>query len=84
MDALGLDETLFARLGAWRTQAWSTSIVDVRQGHLLNLIPGRSAAGVCAWRDAIRWATLDLSGPWRQAFTTMLQLRSESLIRFIS
>jgi transposase len=80
VDALGLDETLFARLGRWRTQAWSTSIVDVRQGQLLDVIPGRSAAGVCAWLaerdqawlDAIRWATLDLSGPWRLAFTTML------------
>jgi hypothetical protein len=27
--ALGLDETLFARVGKWRRQAWSTSIVDV-------------------------------------------------------
>jgi transposase len=24
------------------------------------------------WRDAIRWAVLDLSGPWRLAFDTML------------
>jgi hypothetical protein len=29
---LGLDETLFARLGRWRTRHWSTSIVDVRRG----------------------------------------------------
>lgn len=25
-----------------------------------------------AWLDAIRYATLDLSGPWRLAFDTML------------
>ncbi|MCP4960337.1 MAG: transposase [Actinomycetia bacterium] len=25
-----------------------------------------------AWLDRIGWATLDLSGPWRLAFTTML------------
>ena len=78
--ALGLDEMLFARLGRWRTQAWSTSIVDVGAGQLLDVIEGRSAAGACAWlaerpeawRDAIRWAMLDLSGPWRLAFDTML------------
>jgi transposase len=29
VDALGLDETLFCRQGWWRTQLWSTSIVDV-------------------------------------------------------
>jgi transposase len=78
--ALGVDEVLFARLGRWRTQAWSTSIVDVATGQLLDVIPGRSSAGLCAWlaampepwRDAICWAVLDLSGPWRLAFDTML------------
>ena len=80
VEALGLDETLFARLGRWRTQNWSTSIVDVRRGQLLDVLEGRSSAGACewmagrdqAWLDAIDWAVLDLSGPWRLAFTTML------------
>jgi transposase len=78
--ALGVDEVLFAREGPWRTQAWSTSIVDVARGQLLDVIPGRSSTGLCAWlaatpapwRDAISWAVLDLSGPWRLAFDTML------------
>jgi transposase len=78
--ALGLDETLFARLGPWRTQAWSTSIVDVSAGTLLDVVPGRSSVGPCAWlaarseewRAAIAWATLDLSGPYRVVFDTML------------
>lgn len=80
VTALGLDETLFARLGKWRHQHWSTSIVDVGRGQLLDVIAGRSAAGACAWLaardrswlDGIRWATLDLSGPWRLTFDTML------------
>lgn len=80
VEALGVDEVLFARLGRWRTQAWSTSIVDVASGQLLDVIEGRSAAGLCqwlttmgeAWCDAICWAVLDLSGPWRLAFDTML------------
>jgi len=75
-----IDETLFARLGPRRTQAWSTSIVDVSAGQLLYVIPGRSAAGACAWLAArdqawlnrIEWATLDLSGPLRLAFDTVL------------
>jgi transposase len=78
--ALGLDETLFARVGQWRRQAWSTSIVDVEAGRLLDVVPGRSAAGPCrwlaergdAWLANIRWATLDLSGPYRAVFDTML------------
>jgi transposase len=80
VGALGLDEVLFARRGPWRTQAWSTSIVDVSAGQLLDVIEGRSAAGACAWLgargqewlDQIRFAVLDLSGPWRLAFDTVL------------
>lgn len=80
VEALGVDEVLFARVGRWRTQAWSTSIVDVAGGQLLDVIPGRSSVGLCewldampeSWRDAICWAVLDLSGPWRLAFDTML------------
>jgi hypothetical protein len=45
VEALGVDEVLSARVGPWRTQAWSTSIVDVAAGQLLDVIAGRSAAG---------------------------------------
>lgn len=49
-------------------------------GQLLDVIEGRSAAGACAWladqpqqrRSGILWAVLDLSGPRRLAFDTML------------
>jgi transposase len=78
--ALGLDETLFARVGPWRHQRWSTSIVDVRAGRLLDVVPGRDSVEPCRWlaarsdewRARIQWATLDLSGPYRKVFDTML------------
>ena len=78
--ARGLDETLFVRVGLRRRQAWSTSIVDVRAGRLLDVVPGRSgvepsrwlAARSDEWRANIVWATLDLSGPYRAVFDTML------------
>lgn len=78
--ALGLDETLFVRVGARHRQAWSTSIVDVRAGKLLDVVPGRSALEPCRWLEArddawlanIEYATLDLSGPYRVVFDTML------------
>lgn len=80
VEALGMDETLFARDGKWRTQSWSTSIVDVRTGVLLDVVPGRSGAEPAAWLAArgdewlagIQWATLDLSGPYRAVFDTMV------------
>jgi len=78
--ALGLDETLFVRLGEFHRQHWSTSIVDVRAGKLLDVVPGRSSVEPCRWlaaqpeewRANVEYATLDLSGPYRVVFDTML------------
>lgn len=80
VTALGMDETLFARVGMWRRQLWSTSIVDVTGGVLLDVVPGRGGAEPAAWLAAqghdwlsgIEWATLDLSSPYRAVFDTML------------
>jgi transposase len=78
--ALGLDETLFVRLGEFGRQYFSTSIVDVRAGKLLDVVEGRSGVKPCEWlaarddqwRANIEYATLDLSGPYRAVFDTML------------
>jgi transposase len=80
VTALGLDETLFVRTGKYRTQRWSTQIVDVRRGQLLDVVPGRDRVEPCRWlagrpaewRDRIEWATLDLSNSYRSVFDTML------------
>ena len=58
---------------------WPTTIVDVATGQLLHVVEVRSAATACEWLaglsqkwlNAIRYAMLDLSGPWRPAFNTM-------------
>ena len=79
-EALGLDETLFVKTGRFRTKQWCTSIVDVAAGRLLDIVPGRTAAEPCRWLAGrgpnwcaqIRWATLDMSGPYRATFDTML------------
>ena len=74
--ALGLDETLFCRRGRFAQRAWSTSIVDVARGQLLDMVPGRTAEAPArwllrrpaSWLAAVRWAVLDLSGPYRAAY----------------
>src|SRR5690606_33115421 len=43
VTALGLDETLFCREGRFRIQCWSTRIVDVRRGQLLDVVAGTAA-----------------------------------------
>ena len=80
VEALGLDETLFARQGRWRTRRWCTSIVDVQRGQLLDIVPGRDAEAPtawllnqpAAWRDSIDWGVLDLSGAYRRTFEVAL------------
>ena len=52
VEALGLDEVLFARIGPWHRQHFSTSIVDVKAGQLLDVVPGRSGAEPSAWLEA--------------------------------
>jgi transposase len=79
VEALGLDETLFSCVGRWRRQSWSTQIVDVSEGGLLDAVEGRNAGGPASWLAArgeqwcsrMKWATLDLSGPYRRVFDTM-------------
>jgi transposase len=78
--AVGLDEVLFCREGKFKHRLWSTQVVDVARGQLLDVVPGRDAASCCRWFDQqpdewmaqIRWATLDLSGSYRSVFDTML------------
>jgi transposase len=77
VEALGLDEVLFVHDGPYRRLVFSTSIVDVKSGQLLDVVPGRSGKGPTAWLLArgeewlahVRYATLDLSGPYRSVFT---------------
>ena len=74
--APGLDEHLMMRRGRFRVKTWGTSIVDVGRGQLLDIVRGRDAKAPTRWllrrprewREAIRWAVLDLSGPYRAAF----------------
>ena len=49
--ALGLDEVLFARVGPFHRQEFSTQIVDVARGQLLDVVPGRSGAHASAWLE---------------------------------
>jgi len=75
-----LDETLYVREGEYRRQCWSTQIVDVGRGRLLDIVPGRDSVEPCAWfaarpeqwRHGITWATLDLSNSYKTVFDTML------------
>ncbi len=72
VEALGLDETAFVRTAHHRTE-FVTSIVDVKVGQLLDLVPGRGGPAPREWlmgqspqwRNGVKFATLDLSGAYK-------------------
>ncbi|MGC8462038.1 MAG: ISL3 family transposase, partial [Candidatus Dormibacteria bacterium] len=80
VSALGLDETLFFRLGEWHTLQWATCFVDVKEGTLLDLVEGRTSKApstwlkkrTTSWKQQIRYGTMDLSGPYQSVFDTEL------------
>ena len=80
VTALGLDEVLMVRLGPYHRQHFSTQMVNVRAGQLLDVVPGRGSAEPMAWlanqgpafRSRIEFGTLDLSGPYRRVFEIMV------------
>ena len=45
VEAIGLDETLRCKTGRWKAQQWSTQIVDVGAGQLLDVVEGRNSTG---------------------------------------
>ena len=80
VGALGLDEVLMVRVGPYHRQHFSTQIVDVGAGQLLDVVPGRGSAEPMAWLaertpaflERIAFGTLDLSGPYRRVFEIMV------------
>ena len=68
------------RVGPFHRQHFSTQIVDVGAGQLLDVVPGRGSAEPMAWlaeqtaafRERIEFGTLDLSGPYRRVFEIMV------------
>jgi len=69
---------------------FATSIVDVERGQLLDLVPGRGGeqprlwllSQARPWRDAIAWATLDLSGAYKAVFDEVLPGATQVADRF--
>ena len=78
--ALGIDEVLMTRVGPYHRQTFSTQLVDVDRGQLLDVVPGRGSTEPMAWlaergpafRTAIDYGTIDLSGPYRRVFEIMV------------
>ena len=74
--AIGLDETLFARLGRYKKKSWSTTVCDVVNNQLIDVLPTRDYTQVAAWlrgqpepvKERLEYGCLDMSRAYNAVF----------------
>jgi hypothetical protein len=70
-SAIGLDETSFVRLGPYKHTSFATTVADVENHQIIDILPSRDYREVAGWIDAqppawkerIRYGALDMSVP---------------------
>lgn len=88
--AIGFDETLFVRMGKYRSQRWCTTVCDVVGSKLIDVVKTRDFVEVAAWvkqrpasfREGISVATLDMSNTYAAVFSVTLPQAIQVVDRF--
>lgn len=88
--ALGLDETLFVRTGKYRTRHFCTTVADVSNNQLIDILPTRNYVDVARWlsdtphhfRDNIAYGALDLSPTYAAVYSVVLPNATQVVDRF--
>jgi transposase len=78
--AIGLDETSFVRLGPKKHTTFATTVADVENHQIIDILPTRKYVDVAgwieaqpeAWRQRIRFGALDMSVTYAAVYTVML------------
>ena len=78
--AIGLDETSFVKLGATSHTDYATTVADVENHQIIDILPTRKYADVAGWIDAqpaawkerIRFGALDMSATYAAVYTVVL------------
>jgi transposase len=74
--AMGLDETLFLRSGPYKHKSWSTTVCDVVNHQLIDVLPTRDFTQVAGWlhrqphhvKDRLQYGCLDMSRVYNAVF----------------
>jgi transposase len=88
--AIGLDETLFVRKGRFKHKAWSTTVCDVANHQLIDVLETRDFAAVAAWlrarphhvKDRIEYGCLDMSRTYNAVFRVVTPKATRVIDRF--
>ena len=78
--AIGLDETSFIRLGSKGYSDYATTVADVENHQIIDILPSRKYADVArwlnkqpqAWKERIAYGALDMSDAYAAVFTVVL------------
>ncbi|RAV05297.1 ISL3 family transposase [Mycolicibacterium sp. GF69] len=78
--AIGLDETSFVKLSTRRGRAYATTVADVANHQIIEILPTRNYVDVAgwidkqpaAWKQRIRFGALDMSATYAAVYTVTL------------
>jgi transposase len=88
--AIGLDETLFVRRGRYKHKSWSTTVCDVVNHQLIDVIPTREFTQVARWldqqphhvKDRLNYGCLDMSRTYSAVFRVVTPKATQVIDRF--
>jgi transposase len=78
--AIGLDEISFVKLGSRIHTSYATTVADVENHQIIEILPTRNFADVAGWidkqprpwKERIRFGALDMSATYAAVYTVML------------
>ena len=79
-SAIGLDETSFVKLGTQIHTSYATTVADVENHQIIDILPTRKYTDVAGWidkqpapwKERIRFGALDMSATYAAVYTVML------------
>ncbi|MGH9097966.1 MAG: ISL3 family transposase [Acidimicrobiales bacterium] len=88
--AIGLDEALFVRAGRYKHKTWSTTVCDVANHQLIDVIPTREFTQVAGWlrrqphhvRENLDYGCLDMSRTYSAVFRVVTPKAQRVIDRF--
>jgi transposase len=88
--AMGLDETLFVREGRYKHKVWSTTVCDVANHQLIDVLATREFTAVAGWlrnqphhvKERIEYGCLDLSRTYSAVFRVVTPKATRVIDRF--
>jgi transposase len=84
-SAIGLDETSFVKVGEYRHTNFATTVADVENHQIIDILPTRKYTDVAgwidkqpeAWKERIRYGALDMSATYAAVYSVMLPKASQ-------